>query len=103
MRKRSLFSLLFVAIVLIAIYTQLTIFVVPPIGSLPTGMTIVFPRLSKTNFIDSPDAICERETSHVSLMCRGITLGAVATKAKIIARLPYSETLYQISLSGSTK
>jgi hypothetical protein len=37
------------------------------------------------------------------LLCRGITLGAVATKSKIIARLPYSETLYGIPISGSAK
>ncbi|MYM69175.1 hypothetical protein GTP45_20370 [Pseudoduganella sp. FT55W] len=102
MRKRTVLPLLALVAILAVIYTQFTIFIVPPIGSLPTGMTIVFPRLSKTSFIDSPDAICEREMGHVNLLCRGVTLGAVAAKAKIIARLPYSDTLYRISMVGDT-
>jgi len=85
----------------IVIYTQLTIFVVPPVESLPDGMTIVFPRLCKTSFIDSPDAMCERNAGQVSLLCRGTTVGAVAAKARIVARLPYSETLYRISTRGN--
>ncbi|NBF03978.1 hypothetical protein GV819_16925 [Pseudomonas sp. Fl5BN2] len=89
-----------VALVVIAIYTQLTVFVVPPIGAVPEGRTVVMLRLNKTNFVDSPDAMCERIQGGVSLLCRGMTMAAVVEKTKIIARLPYSEWLYLMSTGG---
>lgn len=89
-----------VAVLAIAIYTQITIFVVPPIGAVPEGRTVVMLQLNKTKFIDSPDAMCERIQGGVSLLCRGMIMAAVVEKTKIIARLPYSEWLYLISTSG---
>ncbi|MGJ0534795.1 MAG: hypothetical protein ACR65W_16285 [Methylocystis sp.] len=98
MRKVSIVvaTLLLVAIV----YTQLTIFVVPPIGALPEGRTVVILRLNKTQFIDSPDAMCNRIQGGVSLLCRGMVLGAVVEKTKILIRLPYMDWLYLISTDG---
>lgn len=98
MRKVSIavVTLLLVAIV----YTQLTIFVVPPIGALPEGRTVVILRLNKTQFIDSPDAMCDRIQGGVSLLCRGMVLGAVVEKTKILLRLPYMDWLYLISTGG---
>jgi hypothetical protein len=101
MTKRAIISLAILIATFIVIYTQLTIFVVPPIENLPGGMTIVFPRLSETNFIDSPDAMCERNAGQISLRCRVTTLGAVAAKARIVARMPYSVTLYRMSTHGN--
>src|SRR5262245_31290964 len=86
----------------IVCYTQLTIFVVPPIGAVPQGRTLLISRLNGTDFIDSSDAMCERIQGGVSLLCRGMLLGAVAEKSTIYARLPYSETLYLISTGGKT-
>jgi len=88
--------------ILLAASTQITFFLVPPIGAIPEGKTIIITRLNKTQFIDSADAMCERMQGGVSIMCRGITLAAVASKATIIARLPYSSTLYEISTGGKT-
>jgi hypothetical protein len=59
-------------------------------------------QIDKTNFIDSPDAMCERLQGGVSLLCRGIMLGSVVGKTKILLRLPYSTTLYLISTGGKT-
>jgi len=86
-----------VTLIAIVIYTQITIFAVPPIGAVPEGRTVIMLRLNKTNFIDSADAMCERLQGSVSLLCRGVTMGAVVSNTKIIARLPYSEWLYRIS------
>lgn len=91
---------LLVIIVAIICYTQFTIFIVPPIGAVPDGRTMIISRLNKTNFIDSPDAMCERMQGGVSLLCRAMALGAVAENAKIHARLPYSEMLYSVSTGG---
>lgn len=84
------------------IYSQITIFVVPPIGAVPEGRTIIMLRLNKTRFIDSADAMCERIQGGVSLLCRGITTAAAVENTKILARLPYSRSLYLISTDGKT-
>lgn len=100
-RSRIVVALLaFLVVILVGIYTQLTLFVVQPIGAVPRGRTVVMLRLSGTKFIDSADAMCDRMASGVSLLCRGIVLGKVLENATIIARLPYSQTLYDISTGG---
>ena len=40
--------------------TQLTLFVVQPIGAVPEGRTVVIWRLNTMKFVDSADAWCER-------------------------------------------
>ena len=94
--------LISILILLIVSYTQLTLFVVQPIGAVPKGKTIVILRLNKTKFIDSADAMCEREMGSVSLLCRGMMLGVIGDKSTILLRLPYSETLYSISTGGKS-
>ena len=89
-------------IVAIVVYTQITIFVIQPIGALPEGKTLIMTRLNKTEFIDSADAMCERIQGGVSIMCRVAVLGAVMEKSTILARLPYSSMLYAISTGGKT-
>lgn len=83
-------------------YMQLTIFVIAPIGAIPEGKTLIISRLNKTNFIDSADAMCERIQGGVNLLCRGMAMSAVAEKATIYARLPYSQMLYLASTGGKT-
>ena len=58
-------------------------------------------RLNKMEFIDSPDAMCARIQGGVSLLCRGLTMAAVANNSTILARLPYMEWLYLLSTEGS--
>lgn len=81
-------------------FTQLTLFVVPPIGVVPEGRTLVITRLTNGKFIDSADAMCVRIQGHVNLLCRAMTMGAVADNAIILVRLPYSRTLDRISTGG---
>lgn len=99
---KKLISLVALVTIAIAVYTQITIFVVPPIGAVPEGRTVIMLRLNKTNFIDSADAMCERIQGGVSLMCRGLTMAAVVNNTKILARLPYSRSLYLVSTGGKT-
>lgn len=83
-------------------YTQLTLFVVQPIGAVPDGRILVLWRRSvKLNFIDSADAFCQRESGGVSLLCRVTALGGVMHNNPIIFRLPYVEALYLISTNGA--
>ncbi|MCP2132827.1 hypothetical protein [Bradyrhizobium ottawaense] len=83
----------------------ISIFVVQPIGALPEGRTVILLRYpwrsaKGLSFIDSADAFCARNSGGVTLLCRGITAGAIAKNAPILARLPYSATLYGISTGG---
>src|SRR5215510_8790293 len=82
----------------IVAYTQLTLFVVQPIGALPDGVTAVLWRRSAVlNFIDSADGVCDRTQHGVSLLCRGITIATVVKVNPILLRLPYIDVLYEIS------
>ncbi|MDD5463021.1 MAG: hypothetical protein PHG00_15545 [Methylococcales bacterium] len=100
MKKNHSIALVIAAILIVAIYTQITIFVVPPIGALPEGKTVIITRLNKTEFIDSPDGMCERIQGGVSLLCRGMIMGTVIEKSTILLRLQYSSWLYSISTGG---
>ncbi|MFM0031845.1 hypothetical protein PQR70_37115 [Paraburkholderia madseniana] len=102
MKTQRLIAIAIGLALLVAIYTQLTLFVVQPIGALPEGRTVVILRLNKTEFIDSPDAMCERIQGGVSLLCRMMVLGTVLEKSTVLLRLPYSEWLYEISTGGKT-
>jgi hypothetical protein len=99
-KSRLIVVPIILAAALALFYTQTTIFVIPPIGALPEGKTVLISRLNKTEFIDSPDAMCERIQGSVSLLCRGMVLAAVIEKSTIIVRLPYSSWLYSISTKG---
>ena len=63
--------------VLALVSTQITVFVVQPIGAVPEGRTVVMSRLTNTKFIDSADATCLRIQDGVNLLCRGMVLGRV--------------------------
>ncbi len=102
MKIKHTVLLVILVVLIVGIYTQITIFVVPPIGAIPEGKTIIITRLNKTEFIDSPDGVCERIQGGVSLLCRGMVLGAVVEKSTILLRLPYSSWLYSISTGGKT-
>ena len=94
--KKYIFTacvLIVLILIMIVVYTQITIFIVPPIGAIPEGKTLIITRLNKTNFIDSADAMCERMQGRVNLLCRRLMLGSVVKNTKILLRLPYFERL----------
>lgn len=93
-------TLIVVAAVLLFVTTQLTLFVVQPIGAVPEGRTLVIWRLQTMHFIDSADAWCARKMGGVNLLCRGVVLGRVGSADVILLRLPYSDTLYLWSTGG---
>lgn len=96
--KSILLALAIICILLM--YTQLTIFVIQPIGAIPEGHTLVILRGNKMEFIDSADALCLREIESVNLLCRGAALAAVSENSYILARMAYSKILYDISTGG---
>jgi hypothetical protein len=78
----------------------ITVLVVQPIGAIPDGVTAIVTRGGGMNFIDSPDAWCERNSNGVSLLCRAAMLAGVTKHKTILLRLPYSHTLYRLSTGG---
>jgi hypothetical protein len=102
MSKRKTILLIIFAAFIIIVYTQVTLFVIQPIGAVPGGRTLVIWRMGKLKFIDSADGVCGREADGVSLLCRMAVLGTVAKNNTVLMRLPYSETLYLVSTGGKT-
>lgn len=101
MNKRGLLIGAMVSLTLLLVaFTQLSFFVVQPIGAVPEGRTLVMLRGSGMQFVDSADAMCERIQGGVSLLCRGMALGQVVESGTILMRRPYSHTLYSISSGG---
>jgi hypothetical protein len=105
-KPKKLRRIIFVFLVLLAAgalaSTQVTVFVIQPVGAIPEGRTLLISRLNRSQFIDSADAMCERIQGGVSLLCRGMVLGQVGKNATVYLRLPYSETLYLLSTGGKT-
>jgi hypothetical protein len=100
---RKLISLVVGVVIGIAAYTQLTLFVVQPIGLIPEGVTVVLWRRSAVlNFVDSADAVCQRTAGGVSVWCRMGALAGVIKNNPVLIRLSYSDTLYSISTGGKT-
>lgn len=78
-------------------------FVIQPIGALPEGATVWYWRFdTKLPFISSADGLLVEMQGSVSLLGRGVALGALAEPIvqRKIASLPYSRTLYLISTGG---
>ncbi len=103
MRKSILFVLLAVSLLVVAFYFLCGLFVIQPIGAIPDGSTIVYFRYeTNMSFISSADGMLDKTGAGVSLLGRGIALGAIAKgiEDKKICSLPYSKTLYLISTGG---
>lgn len=98
--RASFIALVVIAATAIIFVTQFTIFVIQPIGAAPDGRTLIISRLKNGKFIDSADSICVRIQGGVSLLCRGMVLGAVGENATIYLRLPYIEAFYLESTGG---
>lgn len=98
--NKKMIVIISIVILVIVSFSQVTFFVVQPIGAIPEGRTLIILRMNKTKFIDSADAMCAREMGGVSLLCRGIMIGAVVNKGTVLFKLPYSEFLFNISTGG---
>lgn len=81
-------------------YNFLTIFVVRPIDGEPPGASIVVWQKPSMNFIDSPDAICDRRKGEVNLACRQAAMKSTMDNNSVLVRLGYSDWLYEVSTGG---
>lgn len=53
------------------------VFVVPPIGALPPGVTLIVANAPGLQLVDSADAMCARTMGYVTVLCRGMGLAAM--------------------------
>jgi len=100
-RRRPLVILLLLGCCMFAIFTQVGLYTIQPIGAIPDGVTAVVWRASDEPFFNSPDAQCLAIQGGVSVMCRAAALGAAPVE-RIIVRLPYMESAYLLSTGGQS-
>ncbi|WP_243367428.1 hypothetical protein [Fundidesulfovibrio soli] len=93
--------LLPVAVILASL--SLTFFVIPPIGGLPEGRTLVILKREKTRFIDSPDAFCARERGSVSPECRATVIEGILDQGNgpVLLTFPYIRWPYLLNTGGA--
>jgi len=101
---KTIIKLFLLFAILAGLYMWFGIFVVQPVGAVPEGVTVVYKRFgSNMDFIESPDGLAKRATGGVSLLGRGLAMGAFMKNFEddIYFRLPYFKFLYLISTGGS--
>jgi hypothetical protein len=80
-------------------YRNLSVFVLPPDGS-SEGATLLIERIENSEFIDNPEAMCDRLQRNKNLTCRSELLLEVAER-KALLDFPYSTTIHRLSNMGS--
>lgn len=78
------------------------VFTIQPIGAIPDGITFIYhSRNPEMPLFSSPDGLCLEMQGSVSLLCRGMALGAMEELAdRIVLRLPYQHWAYLRSTDG---
>lgn len=113
MRKALMTVVAVVALALAVAVTQVGLFVVPAgasvaaspsgaSGAVPSGMVYVVTRGADMRFVDSADAICRRQFFQTDEGCRGLVRGWVMRETRVLAELPYSETLWRVAAGGGS-
>ncbi|MEN8214252.1 MAG: hypothetical protein ABFR19_07800 [Pseudomonadota bacterium] len=88
-----------IPVLLVAVaYSQLTLFIMPPVGLTPDGKTLVMRRLDQGDFIDCAESLCYRRHTWVSPLCLFSTTSRALESPTVLASLPYSEYLYRVSV-----
>ena len=80
-------------------YRNLSVFILPPDGS-SDGATLLIERIEKGEFIDNPEAMCDRLERYENLTCRSGLLSEVAERRTLLG-FPYSMTIHRLSNIGS--
>ncbi len=103
MKKSTItIGVLIVLVIVVFILIRPGVFTIQPIGAIPEGATIIYhSRSSELSSFSSPDSMCLELQGGVSLLCRGIALGAATDLLeRKITQLPSSEWAYLQSTGG---
>ena len=69
---------------------KFSFYVIPPGGMAPQGKILLTSKLENINFVDSPKAMCKRQsTGAPDEWCQVSAIAFVVDNSKIFARLPY--------------
>ena len=100
--KLPLFFLIILIFVVVFLLIRPGVFTIQPVGALPEGVTVIYhSRGSEMPFFSSPDGMCLESMGSVSLLCRGMAIGALEELTdRILLRLPYSHWAYLRSTGG---
>lgn len=79
-------------------YTQMGLFLIPPSGLFPSGVTAIIWRHNDEPFFNSPDAISIRGQDAVYLA--RMKYPFLYREERVIAKLPYMNWAYHISVLG---
>lgn len=80
-------------------YRNFSVFILPPSGA-SEGATLLIQRIEMSEFIDNPEAMCDRLQRNENLTCRSGLLSEVAER-KALLDFPYSRTIHRLSNIGS--
>lgn len=94
----ALAVLVAITVVLIC-HRNFSVFVLPPNGS-SEGATLLIERIEMSEFIDNPEAMCDRLQRHKDVTCRSGLLTEVAER-RVLLGFPYSMTIHRLSNFGS--
>ena len=95
--------LLILILIPILFYSLFGIYVIQPIGAVPTGASVVYLRVGiNLPFISSADGWLLDNNQSISLMTRALAMGKIVELIadKKIISLPYSKNLYLYSTDG---
>ncbi|QCI64589.1 hypothetical protein [Phreatobacter stygius] len=76
-----------------------TVLVTPPGPASTAGQIQIVERRGPLQFLDSPDALCQRAGRPVTPECRTAVIGALPPGRSYVT-LPYVDFLYRQTLSG---
>lgn len=103
---KKIVCVLMMCLVAFLIWATTFLFIVNPIGAVPEGKTVWMFKPDRLftqeviPFICSADGILLKKMGGVSLLGRGITMSAIINNGDIIAKFPYSRSLYLLSTDG---
>jgi hypothetical protein len=103
MKKLSITAFIFLLCAGIIFRLFCGLFVIQPIGAIPSGATLVYWRAGlNLPFICSADGLLKKSGAGVSLLGRGMVLAKVSKPIldRKIMKFEYSETLYLWSTGG---
>lgn len=93
------FAVIVAITVALICYRNISVFVLPPNGS-SEGATLLIERIEMSEFIDNPEAMCERLQRNENLTCRSGLLSEVAERRALLG-FPYSMTIHRLSNIGN--
>lgn len=104
--RKSVLGFVLLLLMFAVIWATTVVFIVQPIGMIPNGVTAVIfkpDRLfvsGKIDFLETPDHFQYKNGGSVTLLGRGVVIGAVVDSGTILMRLPYSSKLEYLANGG---